>query len=390
MNLYAKTSRWKWYLAGGGLFIVLLSVAYSTYLTNQLAEIERARVEDYLAIQGQLRAPIDEACLECQPDITFYREYLQRNSTIPIMLTTATGRLVPFGAINFPSDDSLYLARELAALKEQQPEPLTIDGQRVYIKSSTLLQQLRYFPWIQLLLIAAFFGIAYFAFSAARRGEENLIWVGMSKETAHQLGTPTSAILGWIEHLKAIRPEDEEIMEVADELRNDVERLELIAHRFSKIGAVPELQPVDIYQKLEANRAYMQRRAPRKVAFDFPDPEMYAPLTVHINPPLFDWVVENLLRNALDAMGRKGQISAAVYEDGEYVYLDLSDTGHGISPANVKRVFKPGFSTKKRGWGLGLSLAKRIIHEYHSGRLFVKKSVVGEGTTFTIQLPKSV
>ena len=390
MDKYAHRSRWKWYLAGGGLLVVLLSVAYSTYLTNQLAELEKARVTDYLAIQSQLSAPIEAGCEACQPDITFYLEYLQRNSTIPIMLATPTGFLVPGGAINFPSDDSLYLARELAALVEAQPAPLEVNGQRVYFKTSTLLQQLRYFPWLQLALVAAFFGIAYYAFSTARRHEENLIWVGMSKETAHQLGTPTSAIVGWIEHLRAIRPDDEEIVEVADELQSDVQRLELIAQRFSKIGATPELQSVDVYQKLEANRAYMQRRAPRKVAFRFPDPADHDPLPIHINPPLFDWVVENLLRNALDAMGRKGEIHAEVYADADYVYIDLRDTGSGISPANIKRVFKPGFSTKKRGWGLGLSLARRIIHEYHSGKLFVKKSVEGEGTTFTIQLPKQV
>ena len=388
MDKYAHKSSWKWYLAGGGLLIVLLSVASSTYLTNQLAELERARATDYLAIQGQLNTPIIAGCEECQPDITFYLEYLQRNSTIPIMLATPNGYLVPNGAINFPSDDSLYLVRELAELRAAQPEPLVVNGQHVYFKTSNLLQQLRYFPWLQLLLVVVFFGIAYYAFATARRSEENLIWVGMSKETAHQLGTPTSAIVGWIEHLKALRPDDEEIMEVADELRNDAERLELIANRFSKIGAVPELQPVNVYEKLEANRAYMQRRAPRKVTFHFPAPAEHDPLPVHINPPLFDWVVENLLRNALDAMGRKGEIHAEVYADADYTYIDLRDTGSGISPANVKRVFKPGFSTKKRGWGLGLSLAKRIIHEYHSGKLFVKKSVEGAGTTFTIQLPK--
>ena len=393
MNSFAHRARWKWYLAGGALLVVLASVSYSTYLTEQLAGRERERVADYLHVLDQLNAPLDEACVDCasaDAALSFYLDYLQRNTTIPILLTNQYGFLVPGGAINFPSEDSLYLVRQLAELKTTQPDPLVIDGQRVYFRESTLLRQIRYFPWLQLLLVAVFFGIAYYAFATARRAEENLIWVGMSKETAHQLGTPTSAIVGWVEHLRAIRPADEEVLEVADELQNDVQRLELIANRFSKIGAVPELQAVDLYTKLEANRAYMQRRAPRKVEFRFPDPAAHDPLPVYINPPLFDWVVENLLRNALDAMGRKGQISADVYADADYVYLDLSDTGHGISPANVKRVFKPGFSTKKRGWGLGLSLARRIIHEYHSGKLFVKKSVEGAGTTFTIQLPREV
>jgi signal transduction histidine kinase len=197
--------------------------------------------------------------------------------------------------------------------------------------------------------------------------------------------------VAWIEHLKSIRAEDEEVTEILSELRNDVFRLELIADRFSKIGSVPKLEAINVFDELEKCRIYMQRRASRRVKFEFPNVEIERKdLNIMINPGLFDWVVENLLRNALDAMDGKGLIEAQIYEDKDYIYIDVSDTGSGIPPNKFKTVFQPGYSTKKRGWGLGLSLAKRIIEDYHSGKIFVKKSMVEEGTTFTIQLPRTV
>ena len=211
----------------------------------------------------------------------------------------------------------------------------------------------------------------------------------MAKETAHQLGTPISAIVAWIEHLKLLREGDEETQEILGELRNDVSRLELIADRFSKIGSAPKLEPIDVYEELDKCRAYMQRRASRKIAFEFPAPGNQPAKPIRINPHLFDWVVENLLRNALDAMESSGKISAEVYDDADYIYIDISDTGKGIPAGKHKTVFQPGYTTKKRGWGLGLSLAKRIVEEYHSGKIFVKRSEEGQGTTFTIQMPKS-
>jgi len=250
------------------------------------------------------------------------------------------------------------------------------------------LKMLTYFPFIQLALIAAFVAFGYFSFSSARQSEQNQVWVGMAKETAHQLGTPITAIVAWIEHLRMIHEGNEETAEVLDELNNDVSRLNLIADRFSKIGAIPELEKTNIYEELENMRKYMQRRAPRKMIFEFPGLEK-EPLYAQLNAPLFNWVTENLLRNALDAMGGEGKISAKVTEGKGFINIDISDTGKGIPSNKLKTVFKPGYSTKKRGWGLGLSLAKRIIESYHSGRIFVKKSQLEEGTTFTIKLPKS-
>jgi signal transduction histidine kinase len=195
-------------------------------------------------------------------------------------------------------------------------------------------------------------------------------------------------MVAWIEHLRLLREEDNEVHDILDELGKDVNRLELIADRFSKIGSAPELHATNIYAELEKCRTYMERRAPRKVTFTFPDPA-HQSLQAKINPHLFEWVIENLLRNALDAMGPEGKIEAEVYEESDYVCIDVSDTGKGIPASRQKRVFNPGYTTKKRGWGLGLSLAKRIIEEYHSGKIYVKRSEEGVGTTFTIKLQKA-
>ena len=208
----------------------------------------------------------------------------------------------------------------------------------------------------------------------------------MAKETAHQLGTPISAILAWIEHLK--EDANAQQSEIVGELQRDVRRLEKVAERFSKIGSAPKLEPANIYTELDRTRDYMAKRAPRRIEFDFPEDSEHPPLIVQINPHLFNWVVENLLRNSLDAMEGEGKISAVVHDETNYISIDISDTGKGIPPGKLRRVFRPGYTTKKRGWGLGLSLAKRIIENYHSGKIFVKHSKVGEGSTFTIRLPK--
>lgn len=392
--MYRNKSRWKIWLVIFGAIIVLISTFYSNYLAKQLAEEERKKVELYLSATGELdslnvytTALLTEFPDAPEPDYTFLLKIIQSNSTIPILIVSREG--IVDDAINYGEADSLTLAGEYRRFVEDETEPIILDNQRLYFKESVLLTQLRYFPFIQLGLIAVFVLMGYAGFSAARRAQENRVWVGMAKETAHQLGTPISAILGWIEHLKMIREEDEEVAEVATELRNDVTRLELVADRFSKIGSEPELKEINVYDEIEKCRAYMQRRAPRKVKFHFPDPDDNLPINFKINPPLFDWVIENLLRNALDAMNGKGEIRAEIYEDKNYVFIDISDTGGGIPAGKFKSVFEPGYTTKKRGWGLGLSLAKRIIEKYHTGKIFVKKSTENEGTTFTVQMPKS-
>lgn len=384
MDIYSKKSRWKIYLAAAGIIIVLISLVYTNYLTRQLAKEERNKVQIWARAMEQLSEPLSPECEPCK-DLTLFLEIIQYNRTIPVMLVNERGTVED--AVNFGTDDPAAWTQQLHRMQEAGVEPIEGFGNAIYYKESTILRQLRFFPIIQLILIGAFISFGYLGFSSARRAEQNRVWVGMAKETAHQLGTPISAILAWIEHLRFIREDDTEMQEVLVELNKDVSRLDLIADRFSKIGSAPELQQVNILQELEEVRAYMQRRAPRKVAFEFPTPNR-APIMAAINSHLFDWVLENLLRNALDAMDGQGTISSDVYEDHDNVYIDVSDTGKGIPAGKFKTVFQPGYTTKKRGWGLGLSLAKRIIEDYHSGKIFVKASEEGKGTTFTIQLPK--
>lgn len=385
MDIYRKKSRWKIYLGAAGVVIVLISLVYTNYLANQLAEEEAKKIRQWELAQEQINDTDNEDWDNC--DFTLHSLLILDNKSIPVILIDDRDNVV--NAANFGEgidSNYVYLKKEVMQMRKEGFQPIEGFAYSIYYKESKILQQLRYFPYVQLLLIGAFILFGYLGFNSARRAEQNRVWVGMAKETAHQLGTPISGIVAWIEHLKAIREEDEEVHEVVSELRNDVSRLELIADRFSKIGSAPKLDASNVYEQLDNCRAYMERRASRKVNFHFPATDL-PPKTVFINSHLFNWVVENLLRNALDAMDGKGDISASVYEDKDYVYIDISDTGKGIPGGKFKTVFQPGFTTKKRGWGLGLSLAKRIIEHYHSGKIFVKESEPGKGTTFTIALP---
>lgn len=393
MDIYKRKSRWKIYLAIAGLLIIAISMVYTRYLTGKLSLEELKRVEQLkLAVETLSIESDDIEAYQC--DVRLQMELLESNTTIPVLWVDET--YIPLDARNYGETKDTSQSFRTAKLAEYQrdgQEPIVVFSpfgtQYLYYEHSLILKMLTYYPFIQLVLIAAFIGFGYLGFSTARKAEQNRVWAGMAKETAHQLGTPISGMLAWIDHLRAIREEDGEVHEVLDEFEKDVKRLELIADRFSKIGSAPELQPVNIYEELEACRAYMQRRAPRKVNFVFPDPGQSPALMVRINPHLFDWVIENLLRNALDAMeGGIGTITAEIYEEEKYVCLDVTDTGKGIPAGKFKTVFQPGYTTKKRGWGLGLSLTKRIVEEYHQGKIFVKKSIPGEGTTFTVQLPK--
>lgn len=390
MDLYDKKSRWKIYLAIAGVIILLVSLFYTRFLVRQLAAEARYKVEvTLLAYNKLLEDNPEDVCYNCR-DIDFLLSIIDKNTTIPLILAE-NGKPQGVDYVRNMEVRSLEeLNAELQRMIKNGAEPIVDpnSGIEIYYKEPAILNQLRLFPIIQLLLIAAFIFFGYVSFSSARRAEQNRVWVGMAKETAHQLGTPISGMVAWIEHLRSLKEGDGEVNEILDELGKDVSRLDLIADRFSKIGSEPKLETVNIFDELENSRAYMQRRAPRKVDFQFPDPATSKVLHVKLNSHLFNWVVENLLRNALDAMGPKGTISAEVYEDEQYVNIDLSDTGKGIPNAKFRAVFQPGFTTKKRGWGLGLSLAKRIIEEYHNGKIFVKKSEENVGTTFTIRLPK--
>lgn len=394
MDIYTRKSRWKIYLALAGVIIIIISIVYTNFLASKIAEEERKKVVQLQSAYITINSEDPTSKKENVCDITFQTDFVKSNSTIPIILVSETGILV--AGRNFGEDkdnDFDFLEKELKKIIATGQKPLEIadpyNKSYLYFQHSWLLTMLTYYPIIQFFLITAFIAFGYLAFSNARRSEQNRVWVGMAKETAHQLGTPISAIVGWIEHLKMTNENNPETAEIVGELRNDVKRLELIADRFSKIGSEPTLDKTDILEKLSEVKTYMSRRAPRKIGFSFVQEHAPDPIFVNINPPLFDWVAENIVRNAIDSMENgEGQITFTVEEEKDDVIINLSDTGKGIHSSKHKTVFQPGFTTKKRGWGLGLSLAKRIIEDYHSGKIFVSKSAINEGTTFTIKLPK--
>lgn len=395
MDVYHARSRWKIYLALAGIVILLISLVYTGYLAKRLRDGERNKA---ILLFNAFNA-IQESDLDA--DITLPSNIIESNHDIPIMVVSESGEVLY--AKNFSDDldtNKGFLKNKLIQLKKKGPEPTVMADnstrQYLYYQNSKLHELLAYFPYFQLLFLGAFIAIGYVSVNNARRAEQNRVWVGMAKETAHQLGTPISAIIGWIEHLRDSYPEgSQEVealrqtqLEVLKEMQNDVDRLDLIADRFSKIGSAPDLTDVNVFDQMHEITSYIKRRAPRKIVFEAPPPDI-TPVHIAINPPLFNWVIENIMRNALDAIEEGvGTISWKVFDLDHYVEIDISDTGKGIPAADLKAVFEPGFTTKARGWGLGLSLARRIIENYHKGKIFVKHSRLGEGTTFSIQLPK--
>jgi signal transduction histidine kinase len=398
MDIYARKSRWKIYLAILGLLIVAASMVFTYYLANKLRTEEVKRVQQYrLALNLITSSQPTEGdnpdnATVCDVDYTLHQKILEDNTTIPVVLLDDRNNIISFN--NFDTEDTVQIRGTVNKMIAQGDTALQIESvhQRLYFKNSKILTLLTYFPFIQFLLIAGFMAFGYWAFSSARRSEQNQVWVGMAKETAHQLGTPISAIVAWIDYLRIAHAEDDATLGILHELDTDVNRLGLVADRFSKIGSAPELEAEPVAVALDRCREYMQKRSPRKVQFHFPalDDATLDGLSVKINAHLFDWVVENILRNAIDAMDGVGAITATVYADSfDWVSIEISDTGKGIPKDKFKTVFRPGYTTKKRGWGLGLSLAKRIIEQYHAGKIFVKKSVPNEATVFCIKLPRA-
>jgi hypothetical protein len=321
--------------------------------------------------------------------INHFMEEITLNSVgAPVIITNEDQtKILSYGNLDtLMMKDSAYVARQLEIMRNEN-DPLQIEFMNtgkatIFYRTSDLVEQMRYYPMIQFVVAALIILIAYLLFSSARRSEQNQVWAGMAKETAHQLGTPLSSLMGWIELLKM----QEEPFVGTHEMEKDIERLQIVADRFSKIGSVPVLEPADINFLIRDTMDYLQKRFSKKFDFEInlPEGELIMPLI----PSLFRWVLENLTKNAIDAMGDKGKITLDLIDDGDHIHLDLSDTGKGIPKSKIKLVFNPGYTSKKRGWGLGLSLAKRIIEDYHKGKIFVKSSVVGQGTTFRITLKK--
>ncbi len=389
MDIYYRKQRWKLYLFLFAATIGIGSLLYTNRLVKLLADEEKKKIELWAAATRQLAdlSDISEPNTP-QADLGFPLQVVEYNTTIPVIIADQKDYIMYYRNL-----DSLkmlnpdYRKRKLEQMKSEI-EPIEIElgddiVQYVYYRNSTLLVKLTYYPYIQLGVILLFILVAYLAFSASRRAEQNQVWVGLSKETAHQLGTPTSSLIGWVELLKEKHPDKKLI----SELEKDAGRLEEITERFSKIGSKPKLKNTNILDVLKESVGYLESRTSDQVdfSFDYDSPDYEVP----INRALFQWVVENLCKNSVDAMEGNGTIRISISAQHKQVLIDFEDSGKGIPKNRQKTIFKPGYTTKRRGWGLGLSLAKRIIEIYHKGKIFVLHSEPGKGTVIRIILQKS-
>ena len=367
------------------IIIAAASLVVSHYLVKDLADQERSRMELWAEAMRSLNMP------DTNTDLGLVLKVIEDNHSIPVIVVDDDQEITAFRNVRIrkhtSTDTLLYLQGEVQRMKKMNRFiRINLESSKDYIDvcydESLMIKRLNIYPYIQLGVVMIFVLIAIFALLTSKKAEQNKVWVGLSKETAHQLGTPISSLMAWTEVLKDNYPEDELIPEMA----NDVKRLELIAERFSKIGSVPELASVNLLDVMNRVADYMSHRTSDKVIIEkvFPIQE----IVVDVNAALFEWVIEDLCKNAVDAMNGSGKITLFVQDEGEHIAIEVSDTGKGIKKKDIKHVFKPGFTTKKRGWGLGLSLAKRIVEEYHKGRIFVVNSELGKGTTFRIELRK--
>jgi len=365
--------------------VALLIVVVSVYFSNRLAAAMTAEERNRVALWAE--AEMKMIAAEENVDVDFLLKTLESNSTIPVILIDGENNVWGVKNVKEPElGKNEFYQKYIERLRaKREPFVIDIDGEKFYVlyDDSLLIKRLQYFPFVQLGVIIIFLFVAFFAFASSQKSEQNKVWVGLSKETAHQLGTPISSLLAWTEILQTKYGNDGLITEMS----KDVARLRIIAERFSKIGSTPDLQPADLKETLQNAITYMQRRSSAKVEihsrFNSQKPTVAA-----LNIPLFEWVIENLCKNAIDAMDGVGNIEIRVRETPKNIIVDVEDDGKGMERKLFKQVFKPGFTTKKRGWGLGLSLAKRIIEQYHHGKIFVKNSEQNVGTTFRIILKK--
>lgn len=375
---------WRTGLAAIAIGIVIGTIFYSRYLARKIAKEERQKVEHWVEASKSLLNPKIS-------DIRLPFRIISDNHDIPIIETNEKDSITNY--VNLDSTrivrDKNYLGRKLASLKSINPPIIytdPVDSSRVnryYYGHTSLLNEVRYYPLVQLFVVGLFIIVTVLALRGSYRSVQNQVWAGMAKETAHQLGTPVSSLEGWVEVMKE-KPGNEAIV---PELEKDVHRLRLISDRFGKIGSSPQLEELDLVKQISSMVEYIRKRSPGKVSFAI-QTHGVAVIPAMISAPLFDWVIENLLKNALDAMEGKGAVTIDLREEKDAVIIDVTDTGKGIAKQNIGKVFKPGFTTKKRGWGLGLSLSRRIIELYHRGEISVKQSEPGKGTTFRVVLKK--
>lgn len=383
IDFYQNRKQVKWLLVVVSLLIGAGSIWYTNSLVEELRERERRQIE--------LLSSALEYAASTAENLTFInQEIIQQNYSIPIIMVDSNGNPFEFRNITFKKnataqDSVKTLEVELIEMKEEY-EPILLEEAdiHVYYRNSELLLNLKYYPYIQLAVILIFGALAYALFNQSKIAEQNRVWAGLTKETAHQLGTPIASLMAWIDYLRN-SPVWEENKEIITEMDKDVVKLRMVTERFSSIGSKPVIQAENLYQVIEETISYLRPRISTKVELlinaDSQD------LEAMMNKPLFEWVVENICKNAVDAMKGKGKITLEVLQDSDkFVIVDITDTGKGMEKKMYRRVFNPGFSTKQRGWGLGLTLAKRIIESYHGGKIYVKSSEIGVGTTFRIIL----
>lgn len=373
----------KIFLVAAAVLIAVASLLVSHYLIKDLQREEHSKMQ----IWAQALNALNNA--DENTDISLVLSVISGNNTIPVIVMDSNREVMDYRNVDINADnqaDSIAYVKKLGESMEREGRFIKIDlkddYQLVCFGESTMLKRLASYPYVQLGVVLIFVVVAIFALLSSKRAEQNKVWVGLSKETAHQLGTPISSMMAWVEMLRESYPDDTLI----PEMEKDVKRLEMIADRFSKIGSLPEPVEASMTEVLGHVVDYMDRRTSHSVVIErnFPDHDV----RVKINASLFEWVIENLCKNAVDAMGGKGRIVITMTEEAERVVIEVADNGKGIRKKDIKSVFTPGFTTKKRGWGLGLSLAKRIVEEYHKGKIFVKSSEVGVGTTFRIEVNK--
>ena len=361
------------------VIIILGSILYTNNLVEKLAREEAKKVELWAV-------GIRELDTNPNQDVTLIHNIMEQNETIPVILADENDNIIAHRNINFPENqEEKFLRAKLSKMKEENHSieiQLVNSKNFIYYDDSNILKRLAWYPFIQLGAIVTFILIAFLAFSYSKSAEQNRVWVGMSKETAHQLGTPISSLMAWMELIKSGHVD----LGLAEEMSKDVTRLQVIAERFSKIGSKPVLKSVNIRESIGTSIEYLKKRTSGKVEFIFTVVNVNKEI-ISLNKELFSWVIENLTRNAVDAMEGKGILRFSLTEKNNDIVLDISDTGKGISKKMFKSIFKPGYTSKKRGWGLGLSLAKRIIENYHQGKIFVLSSELGKGTVFRIILP---
>lgn len=385
MHWFERIRSVKIILVIAAIIIAVSSLVVSHYLVRDLAAEEKNKMEVWAEAMRTLNQADEDT------DLNLVLKVIDENNTIPVVVTDQQGAVQIFRNVKLKGqtyEDSLQMAAALGQKMRSAgrciPIRLENSNENMYVcyDESLMIKRLDAYPIVQLGVVMIFVVVAIFALLTSKRAEQNKVWVGLSKETAHQLGTPISSLMAWTEILKMNYPEDD----LLPEMEKDVKRLQLIAERFSKIGSLPEPVPSSLTEVMDHVIDYMDRRTSQKVQMIrvFPPQD----IIVKINPSLFEWVIENLCKNAVDAMEGNGRITLFMQDEGDRVAIEVSDTGKGIKKKNIANVFKPGFTTKSRGWGLGLSLAKRIVEEYHKGRIYVKNSEVGKGTTFRIELRK--